>query len=143
MVWAVFTDQEALDLLDAAAEMAAAALAARSRRIDEDGVLRRSVDMSRIKLQTAREAFRSAPLGRWSDLSEKDAQAVERLFAAFIGTVDARERNAIWKNLLTYFLRPGPGKSITGGQEPWGDEDLPKPGVRSGAKKPARRKADL
>lgn len=143
MVWAVFTDQEALDLLDAAAEMAAAALAARSRRIDEDGALRRSVDMSRIKLQTAREAFRSAPLTRYGDLDPNSAMEVHSLMTEFLKAEGLSAKNAIWKNLLTYFLRPGPGKPITGGQEPWGDEDLPKPGVRSGAKKPARRKADL
>ena len=143
MVWAVFTDQEALDLLDAAAEMAAAALAARSRRIDEDGVLRRSVDMSRIKLQTAREAFRSAPLAKWSQLSDNEKAHVAEFMDLFLRSDDERERDALWKNLLTYFLRPGTGKSITGGQEPWSDEDLPKPGVRPRAKKPARRKADL
>lgn len=127
MAWAIFTDQEQLDLLDAAAEMAAAALAARSRRIDEDGVLRRSVDMSRIKLHTLRQAFRQAPMAEYEELSAGDHERAERIIAAWSHAKTEREKNALWQAIRALVLLPGKKEPKTGGAEPWGDDDLPKP----------------
>lgn len=127
MAWAIFTDQEQLDLLDAAAEMAAAALAARSRRIDEDGVLRRSVDMSRIKLHTLRQAFRQAPMAEWDELTEVQRQQFHRVIAALSANRDERAYNALFQALRSLVLLPGKKEPQTGGTEPWGDDDLPKP----------------
>lgn len=129
MAWAIFTDQEQLDLLDAAAEMAAAALEARSRRIDEDGVLKRSVDMSRIKIHTLRQSFRQAPMAEWHELTEAQRQQVNKLIAVFSAERDERAINAIWIALRAFVLLPGKAVSETGGSEPWSDQDLPKPEV--------------
>ena len=129
MAWAIFTDQEQLDLLDAAAEMAAAALEVRSRRIDEDGVLRRSVDMSRIKLHTLRQAFRAAPMTEYGELAEAQRERLQQIVQAFATQTDERALNALFQSLRAIVLLPGKSVSKTGGSEPWGDEDLPKPEV--------------
>ena len=133
-MWAVFQDEETMELLDAAAEMAAAALAARSRRVDEDGVLKRSADMSRIKLQTLRQSFHQAPLIEFHELEPNDAVQVYNLCHALREAETLGERDAIWKALRTLMLRPGKKKPFSGGQKPWGDPDLPKPRVSRCAK---------
>lgn len=129
MAWAIFTDQEQLDLLDAAAEMAAAALEARSRRIDEDGVLRRSVDMSRIKLHTLRQAFRQSPMAEYGELTDAQKAHVNLLMASWGQATTEREANAIWSALRAFVLLPGKTVSKTGGSQPWSDADLPEPEV--------------
>lgn len=63
-------DQEARDLLHAASEMAHAALDARARRVDPEGVISRSVNMSRIKMRTVLEQLEAPALPNWSELSE-------------------------------------------------------------------------
>ena len=139
MAWAIFTDQEQLDLLDAAAEMAAAALAARSRRIDEDGVLRRSVDMSRIKLHTLRQAFRQAPMAEYEELSDEDQRHAGMIIAAWAHAKTDQEKNAVWQAIRAIVLLPGKKEPQTGGAEPWGDDDLPKPEVAGDTARAARK----
>lgn len=129
MAWAIFTDQEQLDLLDAAAEMAAAALEARSRRIDEDGVLKRSADMSRIKLHTLRQAFRQSPMAEYGELDKAQREKLQRIALAFATQTDERALNALMQAMRAIVLLPGKAVSKTGGTEPWGDGDLPKPEV--------------
>ena len=142
-MWAVFQDEETMELLDAAAEMAAASLAARSRRVDEDGVLRRSSDMSRIKLHTLRQSFHQAPLIEFHELEPNDAVQVYNLCHALREAETLGQRDAIWKTLRTLMLRPGKKKPFSGGSEPWSDPDLPKPGVSRGAKRPSSPASDL
>ena len=132
-MWAVFTDEEAVDLLDAAAEMAAAALAARSKRVDEDGVIKRSADMSRIKLATLRSAFQSAPLITWDRMDDAQRDAVIRAVSMFNDHHGEAERAALWKTIQSLVLQSGPEEPKTRGSEPWGDDDLPKPAIRAGA----------
>ena len=139
MAWAIFTDQEQLDLLDAAAEMAAAALEARSRRIDEDGVLKRSVDMSRIKLHTLRQAFRQAPMAEYGELSDAERKRIDQIIDLWRDHQGGGERAALWQSLRALVLRPVKAVSKTSGSEPWGDDDLPNPEV-AGDTAPATRK---
>lgn len=139
MVWAVFTDQEAVDLLDAAAEMAAAALAARSRRVDEDGVIARSVDMSRLKLATLRQAFRSAPLIEWAEMTPAAQGEFCRLVSILRDGASEKEQAVVWKTLRTLMLRPGSQEPLALGSDPWGDDDLPKPAVPGGEASPAAK----
>lgn len=143
MPWLLVIDQECMDLLDGAAEMASAALAARSRRVDEDGVIKRSVDMSRIKLETLRQSMHTAPLGVFSDLDDAEKRNVEGLLHHFLGTSDRETHNAIWTALRAYMLRPGKEKPFQGGSQPWGDEDLRKPRMADPAKTDAPGKAGV
>lgn len=127
MVWFVAMDQEALELLDAAAEMAAAALAARSRRVDEDGVLKRSSDMSRIKLETLRAGMHQAPLVRWTELEEGQRLEFLALVSNFLTLEGDAEREALWNVLRAFVLRPGPREPFSGGEKPWKASDLQQP----------------
>lgn len=142
-MWAVFQDEETMELLDCAAEMAAAALAARSRRVDEDGVLKRSVDMSRIKLQTLRQSFHTAPLIDFNELEPNDIVQVYNLCHALREAETLGARDAIWKTLRSLMLRPGKKKPLSFGEKPWSDPDLPKPAVPSGAESPAASASDV
>lgn len=143
MPWLLVIDEECMDLLDGAAEMASAALAARSRRVDEDGVIKRSVDMSRIKLETLRQSMHTAPLGDWHDLEPNEVVAVYNLLDMFKASETMGERDAIWKTLRAYMLRPGKEKPFQGGSQPWSDEDLRKPRVADPAKADAPGKAGV
>ena len=143
MKWLVVADDECMELLDAAAEMAAAALAARSRRIDQDGVLQRSVDMSRIKIETLRQSMHTAPLGNFSDLEPADSAAVFRLMTMMKAAETPGEHDAIWKTLRAYMLRPGKEKPFAGGERPWADGDLSKPRVASTAKGSSPAEAEM
>lgn len=129
MPWLVVVDEECMELLDAAAEMAAAALAARSRRVDQDGVLKRSADMSRIKLATLRASMHQPPLREFHELPPDDVVSVHNLLDLFRNAQSLGERDAIWKTLRAYMLRPGTKKPFSGGSQPWSDEDLSKPRV--------------
>lgn len=143
MVWAIFTDREAVDLLDAAAEMAAAALAARSRRVDEDGVIKRSVDMSRIKLATLRSAFQEGPLIDLADFAQDEFTQFRALAKLVLESENPHEQEAAFKAMRSLMLRPGTQEPSTLGSDPWGDDDLPKPAIRGGEGKAASRKADV
>ena len=143
MVWAIFTDREAVDLLDAAAEMAAAALAARSRRVDEDGVIKRSVDMSRIKLATLRSAFHEGPLIGLAEFTQDELSQFHALAEIVRTSENAHEQEAAFKAMRSLMLRPGPQEPSTLGSDPWGDDDLPKPAIRGGEGKAASRKAGV
>ena len=132
MPWAVFTDTETLDLIDAAAEMAAAALEARSKRIDEDDVIKRSVDLQRQKIATIRASFNHSPLADFSELPTADRTAVEQLLTLFIHNQGEPERDAIWKTIRDYMLRPGQKIAPTFAAQPRSDGNLPGPSVRSG-----------
>lgn len=143
MPWMIAADQETMELLDAAAEMAAAALEARSRRVDEDGVLKRSVDMSRIKLHTLRSSMHQSPIADYHELPPNDVVRVQGLCRMLIETGELGELDAIWQTLRAYMLRPGTKKPFSGGAQPWSDEDLRKPRVALDPAGGAPDKAEL
>lgn len=143
MAWAVFFDQEALELLDAAAEMASAALAARSRRVDEDGVIKRSVDMSRIKLETLRASLHQAPMIEYHELEPDQRAAFHQMAVLAFSATDPEKADAAWKTLRTFILRPGAKEPFSGGSQPWSDADLSAPRVARSAKKAETGKAEM
>lgn len=125
MVWMIATDTETLDLLDAAAEMASAALAARSKRVDEDGILKRSVDMSRMKLETLRKAFHQSPIVTWEELTEGQKLEFIALCENVLKLEGENERSALYKVIRAFVLRPGTKEPFSGGAKPWSYDDLP------------------
>jgi len=134
MPWLVVGDAEAMELLDSAAEMASAALAARSRRIDEDNVFRRSVDMSRIKLETLRSNMHQSPMAAYGELEAVDRDRFLMLVRAFAAQDGENERAVLFEQIRTIVIRPGPKESFTGGQKPWADADLSAPRMAGPAK---------
>lgn len=143
MPWMIVTDEETLDLMDAAAEMAAAALAARSRRVDEGDVIKRSVDMSRIKLKTLRASFSQRPMALFSELDPMERLKVDKLMHAFIGSEDAGEMDGIWQALRAVMFQPGSQEPFKRGARAWSDDDLPQPTVPASAGKPAEKPAGM
>lgn len=143
MPWLIVTDEETLDLMDAAAEMASAAMAARSRRVDQDDVIKRSLDMSRIKLQDLRSAFNTRPLTSFSELEPVDRLAVDKLMHAFIASEDGEELDGLWQVLRGFMLRPGKKEPAARGANTWSNDDLPQPAVSLGAGKPAEKPARM
>lgn len=124
MPWLIVSDKEALDLLDAAAEMAASALAARSRRVDQDNILRRSVDMSRRKLATLRSNIHQPPMITWPEVDDAERQKITALAQLLISSSDENEREYAFEQIRLHVLRPGKKEPFTGGSQPWADEDL-------------------
>lgn len=111
MAYAVFFDEESLEVMDAAAQMAAAALSARANRFDDDGVLKRSVQMSVIKLEQVRRSIQSSPLAGWGDLSESDQAKFVKLCTAMATTEGESEKRAIHQSIQAIVFqssgRPG------------------------------------
>lgn len=129
MPYAIFADQESIDLLDAAAEMMAAALAARSRRVDDDNVISRSVDMSRIKMATLRQQFRRAPLIEFHEFEPEERQKLFDLFAMLHADGGDQQNDAIFKAIRVLVLRSGKKEPLALGKDPWKDENLSFPKV--------------
>lgn len=84
-------DGEARDLIEAAAEMAHAALEARARRIDPDEVISRSVQMSRIKTRDILKQLREPPLTPFTGLP-KPLQAQMFNLSALMQDADTPEQ---------------------------------------------------
>jgi hypothetical protein len=68
MTHVLFLDAEQADLIGAAVDMAAAAMSARARRVDPEGIVSASARMSEIKMRHAISQFDMPPLAAWSDL---------------------------------------------------------------------------
>ncbi len=101
-------DDEAADLLEAAADMAHAALHARAKRRDPDEIISRSYEMSRIKTNDVIRQLREPPLGAWGVLPETDREQVLKLFQLFLDMETLNERNELWKIIRTFVLRRAP-----------------------------------
>lgn len=140
MAWLIAGDIEALELLDAAAEMAAAALASRSRRIDEDGVIKRSVDMGRIKLQTLRSSIHQPPMITWPEVDAVGRGKFMAIVAAFADAANDDERQVLFEQIRAFILRPGTKEPFSGGEKPWSDGDLSAPRM-AGSTAPASQNA--
>lgn len=124
MPWLIVSDVEALELLDAAAEMAASALAARSRRVDQDNILRRSVDMSRRKLHTLRSNIHQPPMITWPEVEDTDREKLFALASILTTSSDEREKEYAFEQIRLSVLRPGKKEPFKGGAQPWQDDDL-------------------
>lgn len=101
-------DDETRDLLEAGIEMAHAALGARAKRMDPDGVISRSVEMSKIKCGGALHQLRQPPLADWDELSEEQRQLFEQLIKMFMNAGKKDDLNAIWRKLRAVTLVRAP-----------------------------------
>lgn len=101
----IMMDDEARDLLEAAAEMSHAALAARAKRQDPDGIISRSVEMSRIKTADVIRQLSLPPLASWGVMAADDQDQVLKLFALFLEVETIHERNELWKIIRSFTVR--------------------------------------
>lgn len=101
----IMMDDEARDLLEAAAEMAHAALAARAKRRDPDEIISRSVEMSRIKVADVIRQLQLPALGAWGTLTAEDQKQVLDVMRLFIEVETIHERNELWKIIRSFTIR--------------------------------------
>lgn len=97
-------DDETRDLMEAGMDMAHAALAARAKRVDPEGIISRSVEMSKIKCDTALHQLRQPPLAEWSELDDKTKILAEQLIKQFMNARSEDQINAIWRKFRAVTL---------------------------------------
>ncbi len=100
----VTMDDEGRDLLEAGVEMAHAALDARARRVDPDGLVSRSVAMSKIKTASLLKCLREPPMAEFSELSAKDKAIARDLMKMFLAATDKQEEELIWRKFRAVTL---------------------------------------
>lgn len=104
----VTMDDEARDLMEAGMEMAHAALEARARRVDPDGVITKSIGMSRIKCADVLRALRQPPLAEFSELPVGDRLKIFDLCALMFQGKSQNELDAYWEAIRAYAFVRGP-----------------------------------
>lgn len=97
-------DEESLDLMEAAAEMAIAAEAARARRADPDGIISRSHNMSKFKLQRALVELRAPHCKEWLDFTDAEKARWFEALEIFQAQSDDGLRSAAFKRLRHFGL---------------------------------------
>lgn len=98
-------DEEARDLLQLAAEMMHAALEARARRVDPDGIISNSVQMSRIKLEGVMNDLERPQMSEWKDFTDDEKAQIQALARA-ISRDDQSDKHALlWPLFRAYVLR--------------------------------------
>lgn len=98
-------DDESRDLLEAAGEMAHAALQARARRRDPDEIISRSVTMSRIKTKGILDQLRQPPLAKFEQLSAQDRATLVELISVWSADFDEVDCEAWFSSLRAICLR--------------------------------------
>lgn len=101
----VTMDDEGRDLMEAGMEMAHAALEARARRIDPDGIISKSVGMSRIKCEGILRGLRQPPLAAWPEVPSEDRIGILKLAAIMAGSDDENELAAAFEALRAFLLK--------------------------------------
>ena len=100
-------DDETISLLEGAAIALEAALAARAARVDPDGILSRSYEMSRIKTGEAIRQFRRPKPKDWSEYTISERALFMSLITAFLD--DDEEPQRSMGSLLSISRSPGRG----------------------------------
>lgn len=116
-------DDETIDLLEAAAIMAEQALAARARRIDPDGVISRSFEMSRIKTADAIRQLRRPKPKVWSEFTDAEKEETNELISIFQATTDARMKDDVGRKLRAALVRYHGSEIVTEHGEPMSQEE--------------------
>lgn len=101
----IMMDDEAADLIEAAAEMSHAALQARAKRVDPDGIISRSVNMSRIKTADVLTQLRMPPLGGFADLSPGDQRLFSDTVELFSKVKTDEDREKLFKIVQNFAIR--------------------------------------
>lgn len=92
-------DEESVDLMEAAAEMSIAALRARSRRVDPDGVISASHGMSAVKLREALGELRAPHIKEWHEFTQDEKDHWHEALETFLAQKDEGFASAAFKRL--------------------------------------------
>lgn len=104
----VTMDDEGRDLMEAGMEMAHAALDARARRVDPDGIISVSVNMSRIKCADILRGLRMPPVATWAQLEPEMRMKIVAAAGLLAATKNEVEAGQLWEALRAYMFVRGP-----------------------------------
>lgn len=119
-------DQEEAELMAASAAMAVASLEARCKRVDGDGILARSAELSRLKMAAVLARLDGPPLLLGEELSGEDRGRVLALAVMLVEAKEPEEANGVWQSLQaivfqrsetapeTWFERKGRERDLRG-----------------------------
>lgn len=139
MTHILFLDPEQRDLLQASAEMAHAALDARARRVDPDGIISKSVGMSRIKVQNALAQLDLPPMVSWRGMSPDLRIAALETMKALLANPNGDLADAYWNGLQALVIQRD--RSAPGDETPLEDaanrvRHVPMEEAQTGTQKP-------
>lgn len=103
---ALYVDTEQADLIDAAVEMAHAALLARSKRADPDRIISDSHKLMANKLHSVRAQLAAPDAPEWPDLAEPFRAKALNLMRTILAEPKSANATAAWKSLRA--LTEGP-----------------------------------
>jgi hypothetical protein len=107
-------DDESLDLMEAAGEMAIAAEKARARRVDPEGIISRSHGMSAIKLQAAVAELRKPHIKAWKDFTDAEKARWTEALETFQAQTDDGLRSVAFERLRYFGLcRPSDPEEVS------------------------------
>jgi hypothetical protein len=104
----VTMDDEGRDLLEAAGEMAHAALDARAKRRDPDEIISRSVEMSRIKTAQLLDQLRQPPLATWKQLGDRQRELFLAVMSADFQDWDDQDYESAFQSIRAICLSRAP-----------------------------------
>lgn len=116
-------DDETIELLEGAAITLEQALAARARRVDPDGLISRSLEMSRIKTAEALRQFRRGPPLDWSKMDAGHKAAFDELLLVFQASEDEGIKDLAFKKLRSAMFRYSEWPTIENLGEPMSQEE--------------------
>lgn len=108
----VTMDDEGRDLLEAAGEMAHAALKARAKRRDPEEIVSRSLNMSVIKTQQILDQLRQPPLAKFRELAELEQDYFRRAIGIDTSEFDDKDWESLFQSIRSICLRRAPGPAV-------------------------------
>lgn len=116
-------DDETIELLEGAAITLEQALAARARRVDPDGIISRSYEMSRIKCAEALRQFRRPLPLNWSSFDDGQKAVFHEMLAIFQSSEDEGIKDLAFKKLRAAMFRYQEWPTIQTDGEPMSQEE--------------------
>lgn len=108
----VTMDDEGRDLLEAAGEMAHAALKARAKRRDPDEIISKSVNMSVIKTQQLLDQLRQPPLAKFRELADLERDYFRRMIGIDTADFTDDDWESLFQSCRSICLRRAPGPAV-------------------------------
>lgn len=100
----LFLDDEQADLLLIGAEIAHQALEARAARVDPDGIISASLNLSRLKLHQVMLQMERKPHPKWHEMEEATRTAILNICHRLIEERQPEGRNAHFEHLCAYLM---------------------------------------
>ena len=143
MIRCITCDEEGAALLAAAADMAHAALAARQVRVDPDGVIGKSLEMSRIKTQGLLAQLDGPTLAGWHELTNDQRGGAIAVMKVLISEASVNDKIALWPKLQAYVLLRGATVPVPYSVHARPDGHLPGSKVEKSERAAAQVEADM